>query len=96
MKSNGDWTSDLAVQRDVSASMRYEPCNQLEIIRIGWSPTRTKFLVGTTTALPVHAPPPKLHYSTWWRKITRRLYEDAHEERAEANRMLLRERAAQS
>ncbi len=25
-------------------------------------------------ALPYPAPPPKLHYSTWWRSVTRRLY----------------------
>jgi hypothetical protein len=24
--------------------------------------------------LPHPAPPPKLHYSTWWRSITRRIY----------------------
>ena len=25
--------------------------------------------------LPVNAPPPKLHYSTWWRRTARKLYQ---------------------
>ena len=37
----------------------------------------TQFVIGEPARLlrlPYPAPPPKLHYSTWWRSVSRRLY----------------------
>jgi hypothetical protein len=35
----------------------------------------TQFIFADHSRLPSPAPPPKLHYSTWWRSITRRIYQ---------------------
>ena len=53
-------------------------------------PQITKFVfVGTTTRLPNPAPPPKLHFSTWWRKVARRIFQADHKRRVDANRKRL-------
>jgi hypothetical protein len=39
----------------------------------------TKFIIAEPSRmlrLPCPAPPPKLHYSTWWRSVTRRMYRE--------------------
>ena len=36
--------------------------------------------------LPVNSPPPKLHYSTFWRSLSRRIYHKRQQERRKAAR----------
>lgn len=56
----------------------------------------TKFIFfATTTRLPNPAPPPKLHYSTWWRKAARRLFQADHKRRVDNNRKLLLDRCVE-
>jgi hypothetical protein len=48
------------------------------LVHIRHSQQVTQFIFAEPTKLlklPQTSPPPKLHYSTWWRSITRRLYE---------------------
>ena len=52
--------------------------------------TISKFVVTNPRTLPsVALPPPKLHFSTWWRGIARRVFHAAEQRRVDANRLLL-------
>lgn len=39
------------------------------------------------------APPPKLHYTTWWRKVTKRLYQRQYPDKLRAHSLCLQPRS---
>ena len=66
----------------ISLDRVYEECNR-EMVANGLVHIRhchqvTQFIIAEPSrllGLPYPAPPPKHHYSTWWRSITRRVYQ---------------------
>ena len=83
MVSGRNWPSEL--KQDGHLLEVNRACGTARVVR---TPNVTKFtIVGSAGAFP--APPPKLHYSTWWRKVTTKLYEAAEKRRVDANRGLL-------
>ena len=44
------------------------------------------FSIASDRHLPVNPPPPKLHYSTFWRSLSRRIYHKRQQERRKAAR----------
>ena len=66
-----DWPSEWSELNDVSGSVH--------VI----APTITKFtfVVGASaTMMEFPLPPPRLHFSTWWRRLTRKLYKASQEQ----------------
>ena len=83
------WKAPCSDQQDVREST--ELCDAFRIVFV--SSNLTRFVI-TDDRLPDPAPPPRLHYSTKWRLIIRRIYKAAkgHRDAAERHKGVLNER----